>query len=91
MGKLSKLKKSINRINFLLLSLLFIMDSTDQFYVSLLSSNSLNIFHHNVLSAFTNLLKTPLRLDDSWCVGVSEIAFNDYKKGLNDLHHQRGR
>lgn len=51
----------------------------NDFYISLLSSNSMKYYPDNTLSSFTNHLASPCNLDGSnWKVGVTEIAFNSY-------------
>ncbi len=47
-----------------------------EFYVCLLSNSSIGCYSTNVLSAFTNLLKKPCRLNEQWTVELTEIAFN---------------
>jgi hypothetical protein len=55
-----------------------VMDGLKQyeFYVTLQSNSSRNVYPKNVQSAFTNCLKKPLKLNDEWVVGVTEIFFN---------------
>lgn len=51
---------------------------SNQFFLTLLSNNSLNIYSNNVLSGFTNYLESPLNLYGSWEVGVSELFYNTF-------------
>lgn len=51
----------------------------DNFYIGLFSNGSLKIYPENTLSAFTNLLRSPYILNENWSVGLTEIAFNNYK------------
>lgn len=51
----------------------------NDFYVCLLSSNSMKYYGDNTLSSFTNHLSSPCNLNSGdWKVGVTEIAFNSY-------------
>lgn len=50
----------------------------NEFYVCLLSNNSIQIYPENTLSAYTNILKYPLKLTNDWVVGLTEISFNSY-------------
>lgn len=50
----------------------------NDFYVCLLSNNSMNYYNGNTLSSFTNLLSSPCNFDGRWKVGLTEIAFNSY-------------
>lgn len=47
----------------------------NDFSLSLLSNSCLQIYD-NTLSSFTNLLKTPIQLDENWVVGLSNIYVN---------------
>lgn len=54
------------------------MNIASDFYVTLLSDNSLLVFENNTLSAFTNLVNLPtLTSKEDWEVGVSELFLND--------------
>lgn len=59
--------------------------SENEFYVCLLSNASANIYNNNTLSAFTNLLCKPLRLDERWCVGLTEFSFNNFEPSIGKL------
>lgn len=48
--------------------------NVDEFYVTLISNSSTNLYPSNTLSAFTNQLADRKNLDEQWCVGISEIA-----------------
>lgn len=67
------------------------MESENEFYVCLLSNASLQVYK-NTLSAFSNLMSKPIKLSESWCVGLTEIAFNDFtksgklKRSLNEIY-----
>lgn len=50
----------------------------DQFYISLMSNSSLDEYPDNTLSAFTNKLARPCRVNENWVVGVTEIFFNSF-------------
>lgn len=55
----------------------------NEFYICLLSSNSMNYYDGNTLSSFTNLLASPCNLncgsgEGDWKVGLTEVAFNSY-------------
>lgn len=52
--------------------------SVDQFYISLMSNASMDEYPENVLSAFTNKLAKPCRVNENWVVGVTEIFFNSF-------------
>lgn len=54
------------------------MNIPTNFYVTLLSNNSLMIYEDNVLSAFTNLVNLPtITSKEDWEVGVTELYLND--------------
>lgn len=59
--------------------------SENEFHVCLLSNSSTNIYDKNTLSAFTNLLCKPLKLDDTWCVGLTEFSFNNFQQSTGKL------
>lgn len=61
----------------------------NDFYVCLLSNNSMNYYNGNTLSSFTNLLSTPCNLDGGWYVGVTEIAFNSYAIHNLEINHNK--
>ncbi len=51
----------------------------DDFNIILFSNDSMDFFPQNKLSAFTNRLSQPCRLEEgSWYVGLAEISFNDF-------------
>lgn len=56
----------------------------NDFYVCILSNNSLHFYPENTLSAFTNALARPCKLDDSWSVGLTEIALPEREKNPDD-------
>lgn len=51
----------------------------DNFYITLLSSDSMNYFASNTLSAFTNQFNKPYVLSDHWYVGVCHLYYNSFK------------
>lgn len=53
----------------------------NEFYISLLSNNSVDKYQKNTLSCFTNKLARPIELtgDDDWYVGLCEIECNKFK------------
>lgn len=51
---------------------------SNQFFLTLLSNNSVDIYSNNVLSSFSNYLESPLNLYGSWEVGISEIFYNAF-------------
>lgn len=51
---------------------------SDQFYVVLMSNNSMEQYPDNVLSSFTNTLPHPLRLEGKWCVGVTHVSYGPF-------------
>ncbi|QKS69578.1 hypothetical protein 4 [Drosophila-associated adintovirus 2] len=53
------------------------MSNSDSFIVTLFSNNSLNVFHDNVQSAFTNIVNISQNLGENWEVGISELYLND--------------
>lgn len=55
----------------------------DQFYVGLLSNESMPDYPENSLSAFTNKLARGIQIDENWVVGLTSISFPPY------LNHQR--
>lgn len=58
------------------------------FYICLLSNNSMQYYRDNTLSYFTNLLSSPCNLDNTcWKVGVAEIAYNTYYN--SNIYYQR--
>lgn len=61
----------------------------NDFYVCLLSSNSMNYYPENTLSSFTNHLSSPLNLEGVWKVGITEIAFNSYYKFNGPMSFER--
>lgn len=52
--------------------------TVEQFYVGLMSNESMNDYPDNVLSAFTNKLARPIQIDESWCVGLTHISYGPY-------------
>lgn len=64
-----------------------------QYFITLLSNNSVDIYSKNVLSSFTNYIDCPLTLHGSWEVGISEIFYNDFTPSYahilneNIIHH----
>ena len=48
----------------------------EDFYLTLMSNSSINIFPNNKLSEFTNILNPPIALLGQWKVGITEIYFN---------------
>ncbi len=56
-----------------------------EFYVCLLSNSSIGCYSTNVLSAFTNLLKKPCKLNEQWSVGLTEIAFNRFTPNVTGV------
>lgn len=55
------------------------MASSDEFYITLLSNDSIDKYPENVLSSFVNYMESPLLLQGEWLVGLSEIYLNQYK------------
>lgn len=60
----------------------------NEFYMSLLSTDSSNIYDNNVQSAFTNLLGKVCKLNENWVVGLAEIAFNKFTSPMSRLQQQ---
>lgn len=58
------------------------MSDTD-FFVTVFSNNSLNIYSNNVQSNFTNSLQKCLKLTGDWVVGISEIFLNELNMDSN--------
>lgn len=65
-----------------------IVTPNKEFYISLLSTNSIDRYSKNTLSSFTNHLATPIDLSsaDDWQVGLVEIDCNTVKNVTNSLH-----
>lgn len=54
-----------------------IVTPNNEFYISLLSNNSIDRYKQNTLSSFTNHLASPIDLStDDWYVGIVEIECN---------------
>lgn len=59
------------------------------FYVALLSSDSITSFPNNTLSSFTNKLTKPCAFNNSdWLVGVCELGITDIKKSGKLTKHE---
>lgn len=57
-----------------------------EFYIALLSDDSIASHPENTLASFTNLLSQPCKLDgDDWHVAVVEISFNDFSANKSRL------
>lgn len=56
---------------------------SNQFNVTLLSNDSINIYPKNVLSSFTNYIQCPLNFDGRWEVGISEFFYNGFTTVLD--------
>lgn len=50
----------------------------DQFYVVLMSNNSMEHYPDNVLSAFSNKLPIPLKLEGNWVVGLTHLSYGPF-------------
>lgn len=50
----------------------------NEFYVGLLSNGSLNIYPENTQSAFTNVLAKNIKINEQWCVGLTEVFLNPF-------------
>lgn len=50
----------------------------DQFYVGLMSNESMLDYPDNVLSSFTNKLARPIQIDEKWCVGLTHISYGPF-------------
>lgn len=48
------------------------------FYITLLSSDSINYFPSNSLSAFTNQFNGKYELNENWVVGLAEMSYNRF-------------
>lgn len=54
------------------------MNIPNNFYVTLLSNNSLMVYENNSLSAFSNLVNLPtLTTKEDWEVGITELFLNE--------------
>lgn len=51
----------------------------DSFYISLLSTDSMNYFPTNTLSAFTNQFNKTYELNDNWYVGMCHFYHNSFE------------
>lgn len=51
--------------------------NVNEFYVTLLSDNSMNVYTYNVQSSFTNIVNIGIKTDESWEVGLTEIFLNN--------------
>lgn len=51
----------------------------NQFYVTLMSNDSMNKYPKNVLSSFTNYIECPFLLAGEWEVGISEMYYNRFR------------
>lgn len=51
----------------------------NDFYICLLSNNSLHYYSENSLSEFTNKLARSCKLNQNWRVGIIEIAIPEYE------------
>lgn len=47
---------------------------SDDFYISLLSNSSLLFYPDNTHARFRNILPRLCKLNDTWCVGITEVA-----------------
>ena len=47
----------------------------DQFTINLSSNPSLNVYKSNTLASFRTILSSPLELEGSWDVGVTELTY----------------
>lgn len=59
----------------------------DNFYITLISNNSLDYYSENTLSCFTNQFNKIYNLNSDWFVGIAEIFYNkfntnEFKKSL---------
>lgn len=54
------------------------MEEGRDFYVALMSNNSMENYPDNVLSAFTNKLPRPIRLEGNWVVGLTHISYGPF-------------
>lgn len=58
----------------------------NEFYITLLSNNSMNRFPKNVQSAFTNYIDPPIILTPGeWYVGITEIFHNKFIPAFQNL------
>lgn len=49
----------------------------NEFFVTVLSNDSLNVFPDNVKCAFTNIVNIPETMSDEWEVGITDIYLNN--------------
>lgn len=62
------------------------MNIPSNFYVTLLSNNSLMVYENNTLSAFSNLVNLPtLTVKEDWEVGVTELFVNDGSSDISSI------
>lgn len=60
-----------------IVDLFYVMDQEDnEFYICLMSNDSLNVYPDNTLASFTNVLARPCKINEEWVCGLSEISFN---------------
>ena len=66
------------------------MDSSDDFYIYLSSESNKNEFKENDSSAFTNIIRPTIQLQDSYEVGVENIIFSPKVKNIvkNDQRYK---
>lgn len=57
--------------------------SLEEYYVTLLSNNSMKYYETNTLSSFTNRLPVPLNLNGNWVVGLTEMYVNSFQHQIN--------
>ena len=67
-----------------------VMDSSDDFYIYLSSEANKNEFKENNSSAFTNIIRPTIQLQDSYDVGVENIIFSPKVKNIvkNDQQYK---
>lgn len=56
----------------------------DSFYITLLSSDSMNYFPTNTLASFTNQFNKPYVLNDNWYVGICHLYYNSFENLLKN-------
>lgn len=58
------------------------------FFITLVSNSSMNIFPENKTSSFTVLLPEKISLKGDWCVAVAEVHYNYNFFNVNDQHNK---
>lgn len=58
------------------------------FYITLVSNSSMNIFPENKTSSFTVLLPEKISLKGEWCIGVAEVHYNYNFFNVNEQNNR---